>query len=315
MASEFCKIPPSDDTQSILGQLPALPSINQIVDLINIEVGNLKIKFTIKIKEILLSFAEGICPTQQQIDKFIKIRNNIVEQLTKVFIKVDRLSNNISGSANFLSLILTAIKISTGLARSLSFGTIAAPFPIPGAISSGISAAQNEVENKKFKRDGGQKLVPITGGIISASIAIKLFVNALRELICAIEALDISLIECSTPPTVDGVAPTQIEIENFREEIRGSLTPIPSDIIEFIEQDVEGQDVEEQENSLLQSYRGFNFEIEKIPFSPTVNRSRALANNSEGITLLRSELSFTSTPSILIEELKFVIDRDNLRAE
>ncbi len=311
MASEFCKIPPSDDTQFILGQLPALPSINQIVDLINIEVNNLKIKYINKIKEILLSFAEGICPTQQQIDKFIKTRNNIVEQLTKVYNKVNRLSNNISGIANFLSLVLTGIKIVSGIVRGITIGGAAIPFPLPTAVNSVVEGAQTEIEKAKFKRDGTQKLVPIAGGIISASIAIRLFVNALRELICAIEALDASLIECSTPPTIDGVAPTQIEIENFREGIRGSLTPIPSDIIEFIEQDVVTQ--EESLGGIV--YKGFSFVIEEIPFSPTVNRSRALAQNSSGITLLKTELSFTSTPDILIEELKLKIDQDNLRAE
>ena len=82
-------------------------------------------------------------------------------------------------------------------------------------------------------------------------------------------------------------------------------------MISFVE-----QDVEETESSLLDTtYKGFNFEIEEIPFSPTVNRKRALAKNSDNITLLQSELSFTSTPNILIEELKFVIDRDNLRAQ
>ena len=311
MASEFCKIPPSDDTQFILGQLPALPSINQIVDLINIEINNLKIKYINKIKEILLSFAEGICPTQQQIDKFIKTRNNIVEQLTKVYNKVDRLSNNISGIANFLSLVLTGIKIANGIVRGITIGGAAIPFPLPTAVNSVVEGAQTEIEKAKFKVDGAQKLVPIAGGIISASIAIRLFVNALRELICAIEALDASLIECSTPPTIDGVAPTQIEIENFREGIRGSLTPIPSDIIEFIEQDVVTQ--EESLGGIV--YKGFSFVIEEIPFSPTVNRSRALAQNSSGITLLKTELSFTSTPDILIEELKLKIDQDNLRAE
>jgi len=311
MASEFCKIPPSYDNQFILGQLHALPSINKIVDLINIKVNNLKIKYINKIKEILLSFAEGICPTQQQIDKFIKTRNNIVEQLTKVYNKVNRLSNNISGIANFLSLVLTGIKIVSGIVRGITIGGAAIPFPLPTAVNSVVEGAQTEIEKAKFKRDGTQKLVPIAGGIISASIAIRLFVNALRELICAIEALDASLIECSTPPTIDGVAPTQIEIENFREGIRGSLTPIPSDIIEFIEQDVVTQ--EESLGGIV--YKGFSFVIEEIPFSPTVNRSRALAQNSSGITLLKTELSFTSTPDILIEELKLKIDQDNLRAE
>ena len=41
----------------------------------------------------------------------------------------------------------------------------------------------------------------------------------------------------------------------------------------------------------------------------------AIARNIQGIQVLRSESSFASSPQILIEELKFVIDRDNLRAD
>jgi hypothetical protein len=87
---------------------------------------------------------------------------------------------------------------------------------------------------------------------------------------------------------------------------------IPREVIEFIEQDF----VQEQENSYTDTaYKGFSFKIEEVPFSPTVNRRRALAQNSDGITLLQTELSFTSNPDILIQELKLVIDRDNLRAD
>lgn len=312
MASNFCQIPPSDNTKSILENLPALPSVNQLVDLINKEVNNLKIKSVNKIKEILLNFTEGVCPTQPQIDKFIKIRNDIVEQLTKVYNKVDRVSNTLSGVSNTLTTILTAIKVASGIARSLSIGTLFSPFPIPGAISSGISSAQNELEKAKFKADGAQKLVPITGGIISANIAVKLFANILRELICAIEALDVSMLECSIPPIdADEEEPTQEEILKFREEVQARLIPIPIEIINFVEQDV----IEEEQSLIDTAYRGFIFKIEEIPFSPTVNRRRALALNPDGISLLQTELSFTSTPNILIEELKFIIDRDNLRAD
>lgn len=293
MASEFCKIPPINDTKSILESLPPLPGINRLVDLINSELANLKTKYTNKITELLAFFSEkDICPSSQQIEKFIITRNNIVNQLSKVYNKVDKLSSTISGVSNGLQGILTAIGIVSGVVRGVTLGSIAIPFPIPGAVSSGISAGQTEIEKFKFKNDGSQKLVPIIGGLISADIALKLFANVLRDLICKIEALDISMLECSSEGGVD-------------------LVSVPSEIIDFIE-----QSVNKQENSVIDTdYKGFTFEIEEVPFSPTVNRKRALALNPDGISLLQTELSFTSTPNILIEELKFVIDRDNLRAD
>jgi hypothetical protein len=69
------------------------------------------------------------------------------------------------------------------------------------------------------------------------------------------------------------------------------------------------------ETSNIQStYQGFTFEIIEKPFSPTVNRKIAQAKNSQGIVLLQTEPSFTQNPQVLIEELKLIINRDNLKA-
>jgi hypothetical protein len=61
-------------------------------------------------------------------------------------------------------------------------------------------------------------------------------------------------------------------------------------------------------------YKGFTFQIEEVPFSPTINRKKAIALNQSGITLLETPLSFTTNNQTLIDELKLIIDRDNLKA-
>ena len=70
------------------------------------------------------------------------------------------------------------------------------------------------------------------------------------------------------------------------------------------------------QSNTQQSYRGFTFEIVevKLPNDPTVTRRIAQALNTEGIVALETEPSFTQNPKILIEELKLIIDRDNLKA-
>jgi len=295
MASDFCQIPPSDDTKSILENLPPLPSINKLVEAINREISKLKTKYTNKIIEILSNFAEGVCPTQPQIDKFISTRNNITEQLNKVYNKVDRLSKNLSGAERGLRGIITGINVASGIAAGGIIAGAVVPLPIPALANSAIDGSLQLIEKAKFKGDGAQRLVPIVGGLVSANVAIKLFANILRELVCTIEALDAAILECS---------------EVGEEGVQSKLIPISPEIISFIE-----QDVNEEEQSLINTaYKGFVFKIEEVPFSPTVNRRRALAQNQDGITLLQTELSFTGTPDILIQELKLVIDRDNLRA-
>jgi hypothetical protein len=50
------------------------------------------------------------------------------------------------------------------------------------------------------------------------------------------------------------------------------------------------------------------------PFSPTVNRRKAVAKNSNGIILLSTPSSFTTDTQVLFAELKLIIDKNNLKA-
>ena len=258
------------------------------------KVADVRNKYVAKISDLILELTSlPECPPASKLRQVTQIRNRLVNQLSNLYNSVNRTADSISGVTNFINIILTVIRTASGVARGLSLGTIVSPFPIPGAISSGISAAQGEIENLKFKGDGTQKLVPLQTGVNAANIAIQLFVNSLKELICKLEELDLTLQEC---------------IDNLGEELQ--LDPIDPAIIDFVEQSV----AENTESVIETTYRGFIFEIQKVPFSPTVDRTRAVALNQSGIALLESELSFTKDPSVLIEELKFVIDRDNLRA-
>jgi hypothetical protein len=295
MASDFCNIPSSNETSQILKLLPALPSIQRLVNVILQKVEDIKNKFILKIEEYLSQFELG-CPTPEEIEKIISIRNRAVTELKKVYNSVDRIADNISGIAGFVTLVVTIVRVAQTAISVASLSQLVAPF-IPAAVLAKINAAteiaQGVIDKVRFKTDGDPKLVPIVNGIISANIAIQLFALALKNLICQIEALDPQILAC----VEDG---TEVE-----------LTPIDPSVVSFVETTL----AENQESVIETTYRGFVFELEKVPFSSTVNRTRANALNKDGIVILQSELSFTKDPSVLIEELKFVIDRDNLRAE
>ena len=61
-------------------------------------------------------------------------------------------------------------------------------------------------------------------------------------------------------------------------------------------------------------YQDFLFEIVEEPFSPSVNKRRAVAKNSNGIILLQTLSSFTTDTQVLFAELKLIIDKNNLKA-
>jgi hypothetical protein len=63
------------------------------------------------------------------------------------------------------------------------------------------------------------------------------------------------------------------------------------------------------------SYKGFTFDIKLDNLeNPQYPKRYAVALNQQSIIVLRSQSSFTSNPQTLIDTLKFIIDRDNLKA-
>ena len=62
------------------------------------------------------------------------------------------------------------------------------------------------------------------------------------------------------------------------------------------------------------TYKGFILDIETRPFTDTVDQNRAVGKNNSGIIMISTEYSFASDPKVLIDELKYIIDRDNLKA-
>jgi len=229
------------------------------------------------------------CPTPKEIANVISIRNNVL------------------GQANTISNILKGFKVTLGLAKfgidtlikliialkiakvGISIGAKFIP-AIPGAIVSSLSDLDDLITNKTFDKFGNSKIAPKKFAIDGFSVPVALMSFYVSDFIKKLESLDDKIQTCSPPNTI--------------------TLPQPSpELVEIAQVE---QEAEESPNS--STYQGFILEIEKVPYSPTVNRIRAVGKNQDGIVLIQTELSFTQVEQIMINELKFVIDRDNLKA-
>jgi hypothetical protein len=297
MADICSDITPQEENLLISKLLPTLPGIQRLVGILYAKVEEIKLKYINELNKLIALFAIS-CPPEPVITQIINKRNNLVEALNRLYVVVDRTANALSGISTFLTAIATVISAAGTIIFAAILTQLVAPIipnPILLKLNAAVEGGQETLDKIKFTSKGEQRLVPLIEQINSAAIATQLLANTLRNFICKLEGLDKLILGCIPPGS----------------EPQPELKPISEDINKFVTQIEETIDT----SDIAADYKGFSFKIEEVPFSPTVNRSRALALNSDNIVLLQSELSFTSTPDILIQELKLVIDRDNLRAD
>jgi hypothetical protein len=292
-----CK--PLNESGTLLNLLPSLPSYQQLVDFIYSKVEEVKVKYLAELTKLLLELLD-FCPPPLNLNKIIKKRNNLVESLNKLYNTVDKTSSVVSGINTFLQVIATVLQVAGGVVTAAILIQLVIPIipaPVLAKLTGGTTATQETIKKIQFKSDGEPRLLPLIEAVTSASVAIGLFANVLGSVICKLEALDLNINSClKKNPTKDQTV---------------DLIPLSPELVAFVTQ----ANRADQSNLLPTEYKGFVFELEEVPFSPTVNQTRAVAKNKDGIILLQTELSFTSTPEVLLQELQFIIDRDNLRAD
>jgi len=81
---------------------------------------------------------------------------------------------------------------------------------------------------------------------------------------------------------------------------------ISSELTEFTKQ---------EPSPVIDEVNGFTFEVETEKTTKSLKRRRALAKNKKGVVMLKGEWSFSSVDQILIDELIFYIEQNDLKAD
>jgi hypothetical protein len=223
------------------------------------------------------------CLINPELQKILIIRNRLVDTLNKTYNTI----NTLSKPLNILNTTINATSVSlkaTSTARkaaNVAISFIPPPASPPGIV---ISTINNLKDLEDFLNP---KIVTVKNSINSITKALDLAKRTLKNLIDLLKSIDIYLIGCN----VSGLTSLSDELQILDKTKLVKETPI---------------------NEI---YLGFILDIEVTPYTPTVNRRRAVAKNKDGIVLLHTPLSFTTLDQVLIEELKLIIDSNNLRAD
>lgn len=229
----------------------------------------------------------NVCPNDIDLKELINQRNNIVQSLNNIGIRINQLGTSISGISTFLDTTLKLITTTEAIATTVSLAAKFIP-AIPGAIPAALNDLQTLIRKITFDKSGNSRLSKTQGIISSSALIISIIGTYILKAKSTLDIIDIYIKTCNkyanlelTSKIINDIADTQFQASQTQNQI---------------------------------TYNGFVIEIEEIPYTPTVTRRRAVGKNQSGIILIQTELSFTTNSKTLINELKLIIDRDNLKA-
>ena len=257
------------------------------------------------------------CLPPDELKKILTIRNALVDKLNSV-------NKTINSLKKIVDPLNTVVTTTTVVLQTLnnSIDTIkptifilpsAAPgFPSPPAIAtSAIDTLRTLIQKTT------PKITKAQNTISSIAITMDFVNNILLKIIGLLNSIDKYLKGCNATSNTGVLIPnatsnTDALIPNATSNT-DALIPLDSSLIQ-LEQEQIAAIAQSQNVSTLSNYKGFTLEVITEPYSPTVNRVKAVAKNAQGIILLQTPLSFTTQSQILIEEIKLIIDSNNLKA-
>lgn len=243
-----------------------------------------------KAKELALSLINKkppYCPTPEEGEKILKKYNRLLEV-------IEDTSFGLNISSLTLNTITIALDTSLSAKSALNIAKIATNqamkvLPVtPGVLPSVITDVEDAISLITFKADGTPIIKEQNDGLEIGAFYLSMAAAVVNVVLLILKLLKPLLETCGLEANEPGP-----ETNRFVQEAETT-----------------------NQSNTQQSYRGFTFEIVevKLPNDPTVTRRIAQALNTEGIVALQTEPSFTQNPKVLIEELKLIIERDNLKA-
>jgi len=222
-----------------------------------------------------------------QLPLIIEKRNNAVEYLNNTGKVLDSFTLSVDFGASFADVLSTLVSVLKVASFGINQAAKAIPL-IPGAVVSVVNDLNTIADAITFKPNGTPILPPIQSVVGQVSPAFATVQSTIVRCVDSLDKLDILISLCDPNAT---------------------LTPLSDSINNIYDNELLAE-LSENENI----YKGFVLEIETRPYTDRVDQSRAVGKNKSGITLIATEYSFASNPNVLIEELKFIIDRDDLKA-
>lgn len=220
---------------------------------------------------------QSSCPTQAELTSLINRKNKLVRQLNNTL----KLIDNTTKALGITGGIIEGLDIAFNILKNLPIPTSTGVPGVPGLPTNVILAIQDN-KDRLDKLIG--KLRNINAGTLSILVLLR---QVLLQALQLLNLLDQLVQKCYPDAEQETVALELTALTNTQSQ---QLSPVVTNV------------------------NGFTMGVETEVTDKPLKRRRATATNTQGVVMLKGEWSFSSIDQILIDELVFYIQQNNLKA-
>ena len=220
---------------------------------------------------------KAICPTPDQLKQSIQRRNRLVRQLNQIY-KMVAINTALAVLFTYIATQLRGVKFQI---QNLPF-----PVSVPPGVGVPFSLISNLEEVKKVLDQFVEDNKELNKQLL---IALIFLVAALIIILLILRAIDQLVFECA-PGT---------QLEEINQELRD------------LEKETEANAV-----APTNQVNGFTIEVQTIDQNSVgdLKRRQAVGKNAQGVVLVKGDASFSAEDTVLINELAYYIQSNDLKA-
>ena len=227
------------------------------------------------------------CPADMSgLNKIIALKNKLTKQLNNIYKGIEQIEKFIAIPEKVISTSEKAIPPIQTVIDVVGFIPSTPVTPNP---TSPIVIAQKGIDKLK-------DLITVSkANIGGGTFQLNFLKEELQKVLTLLDMLDLIIELCTKEIGAGDEALTQVKVSN---ELIAST-----------------QNQSNQLSPVVTNVNGFDMGVETEITGDPLKRRRAIAKNTQGVVVLTGEYSYSSNDQILIDELVFYIQQNDLKAE
>jgi hypothetical protein len=222
------------------------------------------------------------CPPKDEIDKIIATKNKLVTKLNQTLNVIEKTTKALNISQDIINATKIALPIAEQVLEATPTSVLGVPIPFKV-----IRVLDNIVI---FLNNNIGRLSHINSTTLAILVLLQ---GVLTQILEFLTLLDLLTQYCYADLPLD---------QGNQQQIQTELTALTNQ-------------QSNQTSPVITNVNGFTMGVETEVTENTLKRRRAIATNKQNVVMLKGEFSFSSIDQILIDELVFYIQQNNLKAD